>query len=166
MYFFTADEHYDHENIIKYCNRPFTSVYGMQEILIANHNRVVTKYDITVHAGDFSFTEECAKKIIPRLNGNHIFVIGSHDKWLKNTAKQIWEKKIEGVHVVVCHYAMRTWTKSHRNSWQFYGHSHGRLAPDGKQWDVGVDNNNFSPVSFEKLVQIMSKQPDNKNLIK
>jgi len=165
MSYFTADEHYDHENIIRYCNRPFKSVIEMQEQLIANHNSVVTKYDITVHAGDLSFTEECAKKIIPRLNGNHIFVVGSHDKWLKNNTRQIWEKKIEGVHVVVCHYAMRTWNKSHWNSWQLYGHSHGRLLPEGKQWDIGVDNNKFNPVSFDRLKAIMAERPDNFNLI-
>ncbi len=162
MYYFTSDEHYDHENIIKYCNRPFNSVYEMQELLVANHNKFVTKHDITVHAGDFCFREETAKRIIPRLNGNHIFIMGSHDKWLKNSASRIWEKKIEGIFVVVCHYAMRTWPKSHHGSWQLYGHSHGRLQPEGKQWDVGVDNNSFLPVSFDKIQQIMAKQPDNK----
>jgi len=44
-----------------------------------------------------------------------------------------------------------------------YGHSHGRLVPDGKQWDVGVDNNDYLPVSFEKLQEIMSNLQDNPN---
>jgi calcineurin-like phosphoesterase family protein len=52
------------------------------------------------------------------------------------------------------------------NSWQLYGHSHGKLAPIGKQWDIGVDNNNFYPVSFNKICEIMVDRPDNPNFVK
>lgn len=90
---------------------------------------------------------------------------GSHDYWLKDSAHELWSDYIDGQYVVVCHYAMRTWPKSHYNSWQLYGHSHGSLLPLGKQWDIGVDNNNFYPVSFEKIKEIMKKKPDNFNFI-
>jgi calcineurin-like phosphoesterase family protein len=65
----------------------------------------------------------------------------------------------------VCHYAMRTWARSHYNSYQLHGHSHGRLEPIGKQWDIGVDNNDFYPVSLDGIAEIMSKRPDNPNFI-
>ena len=61
---------------------------------------------------------------------------------------------------------MRVWARSHYNSWQVYGHSHGNLPSVGKQWDVGVDNNDYHPVSENQLRTIMEKQPDNFNLIK
>jgi calcineurin-like phosphoesterase family protein len=183
MYFFTADEHYGHARIIKYCNRPFENVGEMDEILIDNHNSVVGKNDTVVHAGDFAFGAH--SKHLNRLNGmHHIFLKGSHDRWLrpipgsltvsiKSEGKKtgpflrssIWEKTIEGYYIVVCHYAMRVWARSHYNSWQLYGHSHGRLAPIGKQWDIGVDNNNYFPVSFEELKKIMESRPDNPNFI-
>lgn len=51
MYFYTADEHYNHKNIIKYCNRPFSNVEEMDETLIANHNSIVNENDITIHGG-------------------------------------------------------------------------------------------------------------------
>ena len=31
--------------------------------------------------------------------------------------------------IVLCHYAMRVWQKSHYGAWMLYGHSHGTL-PD------------------------------------
>ena len=31
--------------------------------------------------------------------------------------------------VVLCHYAMRVWDRSHYGSWHLYGHSHGNLPP-------------------------------------
>lgn len=166
MYFFTADEHYGHANIIRYCNRPFKSVDEMNEDIIRKHNAVVMTDDVVIHAGDFSLAKvEIASKYVAKLNGHHIFLQGSHDHWLPRSALQIWEKNIDGIYVVVCHYAMRTWARSHYNSWQLYGHSHGTLPPIGKQWDIGVDNNDFYPVSFKKLSDIMKLRPDNPNLV-
>jgi calcineurin-like phosphoesterase family protein len=166
MYFFTADEHYGHKNIIQYCNRPFESVKEMDEVLIANHNSIVNSGDVVVHAGDFTLkNKEGASEYIRQLNGSHIFLKGSHDRWESNL-RDIWEKTIEGHHIVICHYAMRVWARSHYGSWHLYGHSHGKLAPIGKQWDIGVDNNDYYPVSMEKLKEIMQERPDNPNLIK
>jgi len=60
---------------------------------------------------------------------------------------------------------MRVWNKSHYNTWQLYGHSHGKLAPVGKQYDVGIDNNDFAPISIEDLAKIMKRKPNNFNYI-
>lgn len=166
MYFFTADEHYGHKNIIKYCDRPFKSVHEMNEEIIHRHNSKVQKNDIVVHAGDFSLlSEKDTYVILRRLNGNHVFLQGDHDKWLKNSVTQIWTKKIDGIQLVVCHYCMRTWPLSHYNSWQLFAHNHGTLEPIGKQWDIGVDNNNFYPLSFDDIKNIMKDRPDNFNLV-
>ena len=165
-YWFTSDEHYGHHNIIKYCNRPFSSVGEMDEILIQNHNKVVKKEDIVLHGGDFTLKRrDEAFKYINELNGKHFFVRGSHDYWMKNLEfHELWEKKINGQYVVVCHYAMRVWPRSHYGSWQLYGHSHGKLEPIEKQHDIGVDNNKFFPVSFEEIVEIMKTKDDNPNI--
>jgi calcineurin-like phosphoesterase family protein len=169
MIFFTSDEHYGHANIIKYCGRPFKSIEEMDEELIRRHNSVVQKYDMVIHAGDFAMcSEKEAYKYIYRLTGQPLFLRGSHDKWLRKDApaSTLWEGEIEGQYIAICHYAMRVWPRSHYNSWQLYGHSHGKLEPIGKQWDIGVDNNNFTPVSFEQLKAIMLDRPDNFNLVK
>lgn len=167
-YFFTSDEHYNHEAIIKYCNRPFDSVTEMNDILIQRHNEVVGCNDITIHAGDFCWgnKKEKALNYVKKLNGNHIFIKGSHDHWLPNSSHYMWRKMIEGELVVVCHWAMKVWERSNYNSWQLYGHSHGGLKGEGKQMDIGVDTNNFYPYSFEQIKEIMSKKPDNFNFIK
>jgi calcineurin-like phosphoesterase family protein len=165
-YFFTADEHYGHAKIIGYNDRPFDSVEEMDEALIANHNEVVSKQDVVVHAGDFCWLnrkEDVYKKYVSRLNGTHMLLIGSHDHWQPSSARYIWRKRIENNLIMVCHYAMRTWECSHYNSWHLYGHSHGLLSPIGKAYDIGVDNNNYYPVSFEQIKTIMNERPDNFN---
>lgn len=162
-YFFTADQHFGHRNIIEYCNRPFDSLEEMDKELIARHNSVVSPKDRVVHAGDFCLKSKYAtESYIKQLNGQHTFLKGSHDNWLgKYWPLQIWEKKIEGQYITVCHFAMRRWPKSHYGTWHLYGHSHGELPPEGKSWDVGVDNNDFYPVSFEQICEIMASRPDN-----
>jgi calcineurin-like phosphoesterase family protein len=175
MQFFTSDQHYFHTNIIKYSNRPFENLLDMHDTLIKNHNDIVSSKDVTIHAGDFSLGKrEETEQIIRQLNGHHIFLNGSHDYWLKGTKSihEIWEKSCyndrdgKKYHIIACHYCMRTWSRSHYNSWHVYGHSHGSLPSIGKSHDVGVDNNNFYPVSLEKLIEIMNNKEDNPNLIK
>jgi len=156
MYWFTGDEHYFHENIIEYSKRPYGDVHEMNEALIANHNSVVGKTDIVIHVGDFTLkSKPVAETIIKRLKGQHVFLKGSHDRWLKN-GHEIWEKMVDDQYIVCCHYAMRRWPRSHYESWQLYGHSHGKLVPFVNQWDVGVDNNNYFPVSREQLWDLIN----------
>ena len=168
MYWFTSDEHYGHAKVIKYSNRPFKNVDEMDKTIIDNFNSVVGKNDMTIHAGDFCWLnnkKEVYKKYVSKLNGNHILLIGSHDHWQPSSGKYMWRKRIEGQLLIVCHYAMLTWECSHYNSWQLFGHSHGRLELDSKQYDIGVDNNKFYPVSFEQVKFIMKTKPDNFNYL-
>lgn len=160
MYWFTADEHYGHAKIIEYCNRPFSTVSEMDAVLIDHFNAIVKNTDVTIHCGDFCwYSREVANELRKRLHGNHIFLRGSHDHWLPDSAKDCWRDTIDGQFIVACHYAMRTWERAHYGSWQVFGHSHGQLRPLGKQWDVGVDNNSFRPVSFDQLKLIMNTLP-------
>lgn len=41
-------------------------------------------------------------------------------------------------------------------AWHLYGHSHGRLSPQGRSLDVGVDCHNFRPISLDELTERMS----------
>lgn len=173
MYFFTGDEHFGHKNILQYCERPFADVHEMNSEIIRRHNEVVSDDDIVIHAGDFTLNRD-ASRYIKRLKGkSHVFLRGSHDHWMKSDKVfyQRWEKTIAKQHVVVDHYAAFVWSCSHHGSWQLHGHSHGGLErhslyPFGKQWDVGVDNNDFYPVSFEQLLEIMKSRPENWNRLR
>ena len=51
--FFTSDTHFNHANIIKFCNRPFKDVEQMNDVMIANWNGVIGKDDTVFHLGDY-----------------------------------------------------------------------------------------------------------------
>lgn len=173
MFFYTSDEHFGHKNAIKHSNRPFSNVDEMDKVIIERHNALVDHKDTVIHCGDFTLIRNYQRvfdKYVSKLNGNHIFLMGSHDEWLEKLRPPYIDERTHHtpagrIMVVSCHYSMKVWRKSHYGSWQVYGHSHGNLPPEGKQWDIGVDNNDFYPVPFSKLIDIMSRQPDNFNQI-
>jgi calcineurin-like phosphoesterase family protein len=62
--------------------------------------------------------------------------------------------------IVMCHYAMRVWNRSHRGAWMLYGHSHGSLPddPGALSIDVGVDCHDYTPISHDDIGRIMAKK--------
>lgn len=79
MIYFTSDPHYYHLNVIKYCNRPFSSVEEMNEMLIKNWNDVVTPDDTVYCLGDFSMAFRPVEAFSHRLSGTKYLVPGNHD---------------------------------------------------------------------------------------
>ncbi len=170
-FWFSADHHFDHANIIKFCKRPFKNVEEMNNELIERHNLLVGKEDIVVIGGDFSFAnkEKTFKEFIANMNGKFIFLNGSHDRWLGKTGKgfhEIWKKKIGNYYIVVCHYAMASWPRSHFNSYHLYGHHHGNLSFPNKSMDIGVDTNHYFPYSLEEVINIINKKPHTLGLVR
>jgi calcineurin-like phosphoesterase family protein len=58
--------------------------------------------------------------------------------------------------IILCHYAMRVWDRSHYGSMHLYGHSHGHLPDYGKSMDVGVDCHNYYPISVDHVRERLS----------
>ena len=177
--FFTSDTHFNHANIIKFCNRPFKDVEQMNDVMIANWNSVIGKDDTVFHLGDFCLGGAAEwTKILDRLNGKIYLIMGNHD--LKNI-RQGFISRFEHVamqmlieigkkRIYLCHYPFLCFEGSYKDDvWQLFGHVHTRRSNSGidagrlqylypTQYDVGVDNNNFTPVSFGQVKRIIDKQ--------
>lgn len=159
MLWFTSDTHFDHKNILKYANRPWADLEAMNEGLIAIWNSLVLPGDVVYHLGDFAFRRH--RYFAERLNGQIVLLEGSHDRMSAAERKAFhWAGPLHIVKgdpdIVLCHYAMRVWPRSHYGTWHLFGHSHGGLAPHGKSFDVGVDCWGQAPVSLETVKEKMS----------
>lgn len=164
---FTSDTHYGHNNIIKYCNRPFADIEAMNAALIERWNQRVKPQDWVFHLGDFAMggggAGGNAKAILDRLAGHKVLIRGNHDR--RARLADGWEA-IHDYHllnwqsqpIVLCHYAMRIWDRSHHGSWMLYGHSHGTLPddPTARSIDVGVDCHDYRPISVAEVATIMA----------
>ena len=181
--FFTSDTHFNHANIIKFCNRPFKDVEQMNETLIANWNRMISNDDIVFHLGDFCLGGAAEwTKVLARLNGKIYLILGNHD--LKNLRQGFvgrFEHVAMQMHIMMgkqriylCHYPFLCFEGGYKNVWQLFGHVHSRKSNTGidagrlqylfpTQYDVGVDNNEFAPVSFEQVQRIINKQIEQQN---
>lgn len=78
-----SDTHFNHANIIKYCDRPFKSTEEMDEVMVDNWNSVVKDEDIVYHLGDVYFsggrTDGYISTLLSRLKGRKRLVLGNHD---------------------------------------------------------------------------------------
>ena len=181
MMFFTADHHFGHANIIKYCNRPFANVDEMDTELIRRWNEVITPGDTVFHLGDFTLGEY-AEMYMNLLHGELCIlnIPFHHDRrWLERynmigqkflfqtvaTVKTylndwtcdiqllpaIYTLEHDGVVLALSHFPLKEWDRKHYGAIHLHGHSHGNLVYDDKAYDVGVDNNDFYPVSFTAI---------------
>ena len=173
--FFVSDTHFCHAKSITFGNRPFKDVTEMNDGLIDRWNSVVSPRDTIYHLGDFGFNNlDDLRKIRYRLNGKIHMILGNHDYKNKLDRCGAWfssmsvmkEININKQHIVLCHYSMRVWNRSHYNSQHLFGHSHGKLQGQGKSMDIGVDCWNWTPISFEQVQEKMNTLPDNFNLVK
>lgn len=170
MIYLTSDTHINHKSICLYSNRPFNSVEEMNEALIKNWNRVVTPNDTVYHLGDVSFgTDKQTFEYFERLNGKIHIILGNHDKVIqKNKDYLLKEGLVESIqeykeinynkhHVVLFHFPMRSWHRSHHGSIHCFAHCHNTMPPLGKSLDIGVDSTvittEYRPVSIEEVIK-------------
>ncbi len=77
---FTADTHFGHRNIIRFCQRPFVDVEEMNQAMIKNWNNVVGDKDLVFHLGDFSVGGAAEwTSLLDNLHGRIILILGNHD---------------------------------------------------------------------------------------
>lgn len=166
--YFSADWHLDHANVIKYDNRPFKNVEEMNKTIIDNYNSIVKPNDNFYFLGDFCFNMRNAESHLEKLNGNLFFIRGNHDK---KDMIRLYQKygtylgeqkkiKVQGQEIVLNHYGMRVWDKSHHGTWALYGHSHGSLPddPNSRSFDVGCMLFDYKPLEFAQVKEIMARK--------
>lgn len=172
--YFTGCEHINHFNIIRYCNRPFKTVKEMNDRIIFEHNQRVKEDDMVYHLGDIAFyghsgngngERENPNEVLAKLNGNHIYIEGNHDRNGKNKISTKNEQIIinqRGTRIQMLHdpaYA--------RIDYDLIIHSHVHNLWKVKELiycgqtrlmiNVGVDVWNFRPVSLDEVLSIYCK---------
>lgn len=156
-FWFTADLHLGHGNIIRYCLRPFLSPEERERALreprgrwrvsaetVELHDRAlldaintsVAEEDTLWILGDFCWGRlDVARTYRDRiLCGSVHLVWGNHDhRSIRPLFGQAIEQgmiEVEGQDLWLNHYPMRSWNRSFHGTWQLYGHVHGRLAQE------------------------------------
>lgn len=158
--FFTSDTHFGDPRALRIDRRPFPDLAAHDAGLTASWNRVVGPDDAVWHLGDFALgpSAERVAALLAELRGAKHLIVGNNDGpatlaapgW--SSVDRYAEIEVEGRHLVLCHYAFRTWNRMGRGAVNLHGHSHGRLKPMPRQYDVGVDAQGFRPVSLAEVL--------------
>ena len=155
--FLTSDLHLGHENIIKYCNRPFDSVHEMNSVLIENWNKTINKNDIVYFLGDLAFSRGNKEKVLcfmNSLNGKKIFIRGNHDRFLKSYHHLILKYKGKSFYLVHNPYDIPSYWKG----WAICGHTHNKgqfIDKIKKRINVSTELTEYCPISLDKIMRII-----------
>lgn len=150
----------------------------MSEILIKNWNSVVSSEDTVYFLGDFSFGGvDRSKEIFSKLNGKIHAIRGNHDGSAGRLLKIGFESVCDflcldkGIHL--CHFYNSDDARGKENVRTFLNnipdgelllHGHSHFKPEYRlrlgrylMYDVGVDANNYTPVSLETVIKEIEK---------
>lgn len=161
-----SDTHFNHRNIIEYCDRPFKTATEMDFAMVELWNQVVKPQDKVYHLGDvyLGASKGYIENILSRLNGHKRLILGNHDNG-KDQILQKYFDKIDVWRMFPEHGLLLTHVPVHVSSfenrgkkagqkyvWQnIHGHIHQNPSPAGPYKCVCVEQTNYRPVHIEEL---------------
>lgn len=160
--FCISDTHFNHNNIISYCGRPFSSLEEMNNRLITNWNEIVQPDDTVYFLGDFAFgIKDNIKKFAQQLNGQKFIVLGNHDRkpaaYLEASfkiavesfiiPKTIFNTKLD---IVLTHKPIIS------DNYNIHGHIHdmqlNSIYNEHMHFNASVENIDYKPIDIEKII--------------
>lgn len=163
-FFLISDTHFDHDNIIKYCNRPFDNREEMNHTLLQNWNMAVGKSDRVYFLGDMVYGRNShpLEYWLNQLNGDIIFIKGSHDKSPEVKSHSAITLKYRDTEFLLIHDPAdvpKEW-----DGWIIHGHHHNNklktfpfICGEKKTINVSAELINFQPINVEHLFKMNFK---------
>lgn len=161
--FLASDLHLNHENIIKYCNRPFNNVFDMNKTLVNNWNNIIKNDNVVLFLGDLAFKDPY--QWLEKLNGKIYLVKGNHDK----------RSKLDGYNYITVIYNKMKFLLIHDpdsvssyfkkwNEWIIHGHHHNNhpdkypfINKKKKTMNISIELTDYKPISFRKIIEEITK---------
>lgn len=171
-----SDHHFGHSNIIEYCDRPFTSVGEMNDVLLDRHYETVDSDDVLVHLGDVAMDMQDGRetiKFFERLGGD-LLLRGNHDVGLDRE-----DAPFPVLESCVLEHDDYQFYCTHRpenvpdrwDGWVIHGHIHNNqpeaypfVAHDERRVNVSSDLLDFRPVALDSLTELLDDCPSGSRL--
>lgn len=163
---FIADPHFDHKNIIKYCERPFNTVEEMNQTLIERWNSVVKKDDKVFVLGDFSLCQkENTIKYAKSLKGRKTLILGNHDRLTKSAYYEAGFDFISPYPILWNEFFILShapkFTQENSVYTNIFGHIHNDPAYkdySSNSFCVSVERINYTPINFEIIRKTIKEE--------
>jgi len=159
-----SDPHFDHANIIRYCNRPFSSTRQMNDGLVGNWNTTVKENDTVYFLGDMVYGRERHQidYWLGKLGGEIFYIRGNHD--LDEITRAIVIPNRYGIlygnyKFLLMHHPYRPLGY---DGWIIHGDKHNNHLDDyplinqkNKTVNVSSELVHYTPLSLEKLISLI-----------
>jgi len=152
MNWLVSDTHFNHANIIRYCDRPFSSVDEMNQALVDNWNRVVEENDTVFFLGDLASGYR-PLDWLKMLNGHIVLIKGSHDRFV---APKTLTLHSGGIDMLLIHNPAdvpESW-----KGWVVHGHKHNTVPffdPARKRVNVSVEVIDYTPTRVSRVMAMI-----------
>jgi calcineurin-like phosphoesterase family protein len=167
-----SDHHFGHNNIIEYCDRPFSSVGKMDQTLLNRHYERVTADDVLIHLGDVAMDMQNGDETIEYFQKIEadLLLRGNHDTGLSPD-----EAPFPVLESCVLKHDSIEFYCTHRpenipddwEGWAIHGHIHNNnpqeypfVAMDERRVNVSAELLNFRPLSLDQLTELVLSCPD------
>ena len=159
-----SDLHFSHENILRYCQRPFESAEAMNAALLQNCLARVTAQDLLIFGGDLTKgTVDEANRILRKIPAYKINVLGNHDIEKRELLGLAVDETVaclefesDGRLAFMSHYPVseRILKQGQVN---IHGHVHASALPpalgDGtRHINICVERTQYAPVRLDELL--------------
>jgi len=173
--YFASDFHLGHNKPFIYEKRGFSSIEEHDTSILSEVSKLTAK-DTLYYLGDFTFKSkvEDILKYYEFFKCKVVFITGNHDKYILQNKKyfdrfifvdSLFNYKYNRNLIVLCHYPMRNWDRSHYNSWHLFGHIHDKTDFGGKTLNITIDNIGKFILSYNDIEEYMKSRPNNYNFI-
>ena len=154
-----SDTHFGHENIIKYCDRPFKDAAEMDAVIIQRWNEVVKPHHHVYHLGDVASSQQRLNTVMPQLMGHKRLILGNHDNHAPIATYAKYFDKILAWRLFKP--LILTHVPIHKESFgkaqiNIHGHIHEKNYP-GPYINVSVEQTDYHPVHLDELIKRASK---------
>ena len=153
---FIADFHFGHNNVIKYCDRPFKTTTEMNTTMIKNFNNVVGKNDVVYILGDISWLNtQSTKQIIKSLNGFKFLVKGNHDRKGNQYYRNMGFVEVYDHPIILDDKIALSHNPLYTNYLNIHGHTHTVKANKRgtNRFCVSVEMINYTPISLQEIIE-------------
>ena len=161
--FIIADTHFNHSNIIKYCDRPFVTTEEMDRQLIEKWNSVVGKDDIVYHLGDFAIGNvDRISSYRNKLNGRIFLIQGNHDgysmkRYYEAGFDKVYDKPIIYQNFFILSHQPLFITENMPYA-NIYGHVHNDpqfIDYTSNTFCVSCERIEYKPILFDEIIDRM-----------
>lgn len=158
-----SDPHFRHENILKFCSRPFKNVNEMDETMFNNWNDTISDEDVVLFLGDFVVgsaklgmsKDDASKLLYDNLNGEKIFLRGNHDTGVTTIPYHPNPTMIISYNnytFMLSHHPLELFT----TNFLLHGHihnNHHKIRENKKAFNCSVEDINYKPINLNEVLK-------------